>query len=95
MNGLADVFENFRYVSISNYKLDPCHYVGTPSFGWGAMLLKTGVILDANNLYGVSMSQKLPFSNFEWVYDVTEQMIREYDDNDIGHVLEVDLHYPK
>jgi hypothetical protein len=46
VNGLADVFEYFRKTSINTYKLDPCHYVGTPSFGWDAMLLKTKVELD-------------------------------------------------
>ena len=46
VNGLADVFENFRTTSLDYYKLDPCHYVGTPSFGWDAMLLKTGVKLE-------------------------------------------------
>ena len=46
VNGLADVFENFRKTLINTYKLDPCHYVGTPSFGWDAMLLKTKVELD-------------------------------------------------
>ena len=30
VNGLADVFENFRETSLKYYKLDPCHYVGTP-----------------------------------------------------------------
>ena len=46
VNGLADVFENFRTTSLEYYKLDPCHYVGTPSFGWDAMLLKTGIKLE-------------------------------------------------
>lgn len=46
VNGLADVFENFRNTSIETYKIDPCHYVGTPSFGWDAMLLLTKVNLD-------------------------------------------------
>jgi len=32
VNGLADVFENFRQTSIKYYKLEPCNYVGTPSF---------------------------------------------------------------
>jgi hypothetical protein len=36
VNGLTDVFENFRKTSIDTYKLDPCHYVGIPSFGWDA-----------------------------------------------------------
>ena len=27
--------------------------------------------LDANNLYGHSMSQKLPYKNFKWSNDLT------------------------
>lgn len=46
VNGLADVFENFRQTSLQYYKLDPCHYVGTPSFAWDAMLLKQNVELE-------------------------------------------------
>lgn len=46
VNGLADVFENFRKTSIEYYKLDPCHYTGAPAFAWNAMLLKTGVKLE-------------------------------------------------
>ena len=149
VNGLADVFESFRKTSINTYKLDPCHYVGTPSFGWDAMLLKTktkldlltdsdmyqffergirggqSVIfkkyckannkylsdfnpeepstyisyLDANNLYGVSMSCKLPISNFEWINgnELNEEMIMNYNEetDNIGYVLEVDLEYPE
>ena len=32
---------------------------------------------------------------FEWCDDVTEKIVREYDDGEISYVLEVDLHYPK
>jgi hypothetical protein len=148
VNGLADVFENFRKTSIDTYKLDPCHYVGTPSFGWDAMLLKTKVeldlmtdcdmyqffergirggqsvifkkyakannkylsdynpnekstyisYLDANNLYGVSMSCKLPYGEFEWVNgdDLSINDIMNYneDTDNKAYVLEVDLEYP-
>ena len=53
VNGLADVFENFRQTSIKYYKLEPCHYVGTPSFAWNAMLLKSNVKLE--NLSDIDM----------------------------------------
>jgi hypothetical protein len=43
VNGLADVFESFRNTSLEYYKLDPCNYVGTPSFAWDAMLLMTTI----------------------------------------------------
>lgn len=46
VNGLADVFENFRQTSLEYYKLDPCHYVGTPSFAWDSLLLKQNIELE-------------------------------------------------
>ena len=55
--------------------------------------------LDANNLYGWAMSQKLPVNGFKWVNDVTEineEFIENYDENnDKGYILEVDVKYPK
>ena len=149
VNGLADVFENFRRTSITTYKLDPCHYVCTPSFGWDAMLLKTKIqlelivdcdmyqffergirggqsvifkkyakannkylsdynpeepstyisYLDANNLYGVAMSCKLPDSGFKWIGgdEISIDDIMNYDEekHNEAYVLEVDLEYPK
>ena len=55
--------------------------------------------LDANNLYGWAMSQKLPVNNFKWVEDLlkfNESFIKNYDENsDEGYILEVDVEYPK
>ena len=55
--------------------------------------------LDANNLYGWAMSQKLPVDGFKWIEDVSEideDFIRNYDENsDIGYFLKVDIEYPK
>ena len=53
--------------------------------------------LDANNLYGLAMSQKLPVSGFKWKKDMskfTEEFIKNYDeDSDKGYILEVDVKY--
>ena len=51
--------------------------------------------LDANNLYGVAMSQKLPYGDFKWSNDIknTEDILNYYD-GDNGYFLEVDLEYP-
>ena len=53
--------------------------------------------LDANNLYGWPMCQKLPVNGFKWVKDVSkthEKLIKNYDeDNDKGYILEVDVKY--
>ena len=55
--------------------------------------------LDANNLYGWAMSQKLSRNNFKWVEDtsiINEDFIRNYKENSYkGYILEVDVKYPK
>ena len=55
--------------------------------------------LDANNLYGWAMSQKLPVNNFKWIEDtskINEKIIKNYYENSgKGYILEVDVKYPK
>ena len=56
--------------------------------------------LDANNLYGWAMSQKLPVNGFMWyseyLSDFNEDFIKNYKENsDEGYFLEVDIEYPK
>ena len=54
--------------------------------------------LDANNLYGWSMSQCLPTGNFKWMSDrnINKLDLAKYKDNSKrGLILEVDLEYPK
>src|SRR5436190_22049564 len=149
---LADIFENFRSVCLTNYGLDPAHYLTAPSLAWDAMLKLTDVTLDlisdydmylmiekgirggvsqcikryckannkyvkdydpekpenyilyvdANNLYGWALSQKLPYKGIVWlrpgVYTLKEweETILELDENaEYGYILEVDLEYPK
>ena len=54
--------------------------------------------LDANNLYGWGMSQKLPYKNFRWI---DEAMLADLDptqlgaEGETGCILQVDLEYPK
>lgn len=144
---LASVFENFRKVSIKNYKLDPAHFLTLPGYTWDAMLKFTNVelelltdidmfhffkkgirggvsscisrkaiannqfvpqydpaqpkvfiaYLDATNLYGYSMIQYLPQSNFTWLSppEIENFIVNDVDDeSNWGYVLEVDLHYP-
>jgi len=51
---------------------------------------------DCNNLYGYSMCESLPISGFEWVDQINEDDIINFDkDGDIGYILEVDLKYPR
>ena len=42
---LADVFENFRKMCQTYYKIDPAHYYSSPGFAWEAMLKMTGAKL--------------------------------------------------
>ena len=42
----ADVFENVRNVCLSNYELDPAHFVSLPGLAWQACLKKTNVELE-------------------------------------------------
>ena len=52
--------------------------------------------VDANNLYGASMSHPLPIGNFRWCEDIENLNIMELDpDGDTCYILEVDLNYPE
>ena len=54
--------------------------------------------LDANNLYGWAMSQKLPTHGFKWMKDIdihSTIKLLEKKDTKIGYIFEVDLEYPK
>ena len=55
--------------------------------------------LDANNLYGWAMSQKLPVNGFKWinnVMEIDEKFIKNYDeDSDKRYILEIDIKYPR
>ena len=55
--------------------------------------------VDANNLYGWAISQKLPGNGFKWIKNVTEideKFIKNYnEDSDEGYIFEVDVKYPR
>ena len=51
--------------------------------------------IDANNLYGHSMSQYLPYDEIKFDNNIKlEDILNTPDDSDIGYFLEVDLTYP-
>ena len=145
---LADVFENFRNACLSNYELDPTHFVSLPGLAWHACLKKTNVelelitdydmllmiedgirggichaiqryakannkymkdydknkessyiqYLDANNLYGMAMTEKLPVKGYKWMDDISminEEFVKSYNKNSSkGYILNVDVDYP-
>ena len=53
--------------------------------------------LDANNLYGWAMSQKLPIKGFKWIDADKSKVLKllEKKDTNIGYIFEVDLVYPE
>ncbi|XP_039278288.1 uncharacterized protein LOC120350099 [Nilaparvata lugens] len=58
--------------------------------------------IDANNLYGWALSQKLPYKDLQFInsdirnLDEWEDIIKNYDENDdVGYIFEVDLKYPE
>ena len=55
--------------------------------------------LDASNLYGIAMFQKLPVDGFKWEKNMSkfnEDFIKNYDEESgEGYILEVDVEYPK
>ena len=60
--------------------------------------------LDANNLYGKAMTQKLPVRGFRWTDDISkidEDFVKDYDNNNNNnnnnnksYILDVDIGYP-
>ena len=53
------------------------------------------IYLDANNLYGWAMTQRLPTGEFKWVKVNLRDVLDTADDADYGYFLEVDLNYPQ
>ena len=54
--------------------------------------------LDANNLYGWAMSQRLPTHGFKWIKDLTIEKVMKIVNGSItkrGYIFEVDLEYPE
>ena len=54
--------------------------------------------LDANNLYGYAICEKLPLKRYKWADTsmITDEFVKNYDENsDTGYLLEVDVEYPK
>ena len=76
---LADVFENFRKMSLETYGLDPIHYYSLPGLSWDAMLEYTGVELitdpDMHQMVGKSMRGEI--SNISHRYATSNHPIMD------------------
>ena len=57
------------------------------------------VYLDASNLYGCEISQKLLVNGFEWLKELSEfneRLTKDYKENSYqGYFFELDVEYPK
>ena len=57
------------------------------------------IYTDYNNLYGKTMSEKLPVDGLEWVEDISEideNFIKNYnEDSNVGYFIEADIEYPR
>ena len=54
------------------------------------------IYLNKNNLYGWSISEYLPYKEFEWLENVDELDVMSINEKrEIGYFLEVDLEYPE
>ena len=50
--------------------------------------------IDANNLYGYALMQKLPYKDFSWAYELTlDEVLNAGDDSDYGYWLICNLEY--
>ena len=80
-----------RYVNVEGK-----NYITNPEINKEDKNQQWLMYLDANNLYGYAMSQKLPTGNFKWVEDLEklDKDIRSGNCSD-GHILNVELTVPK
>ena len=53
------------------------------------------IYLDINNFYGWAMVQSLPYCDFQWIQLEKFQFSADVNESEFGHILEVDLEYPK
>ena len=54
---------------------------------------KSIMYIDANNLYGWAMCQKMPYKDFEFSTDNLETILSTPDDGEEGYFVECDLDY--
>ena len=48
-------------------------------------------MVDANNLYGYAMMQKLPYKNFEYSVTSLDKILNTPDDSDHGYYIVCDI----
>jgi hypothetical protein len=75
-----------RYVKANN----------TYVVGYDSETKSTYLVLDANNLYGWSMVQSLPYKGSKFNTEITiDEILNTADDADTGYTVEVDLYFAR
>ena len=83
---LADIFENFRNMSLKTYELDPAYFVSLPGFAWHACLkitgVKLGLITDINVLLMIENAMRGGVCHVIRSYaEVNNKYMDNYDEN--------------
>ena len=83
---LADIFENFRDMSLKIYGLDPAYFVSLPGFAWHACLKITGVnlelITDINMLLMIESAMRGGVCHVMRSYvEANNKYMNNYDEN--------------
>ena len=83
---LADVFDNFRDMSVGIYELDPVKFISAPGLAWQAALKKTQVKLDhltdADILLMVEKGIRGRICNsIHWYAKTNNKCMDDYDEN--------------
>ena len=83
---LADIFENFRDMSLKIYGLDPAYFVSLPGFAWHACLKTTGVklalITDINMLLMIESGMRGGVCHVIRSYaEASNKYMNNYDEN--------------
>ena len=89
---LADIFENFRDVSLKIYGLDPAYFVLLPGFAWHACLKITGVklelITDINMLLMIESGMRGRVCHVICSYaETNNKYMNNYDENEESSFL--------
>jgi len=85
-------------VSVISHRYAKANIPGSPDFNPPEEGIHSHLLyVDANNLYGWAMSQKLPTGNFNFLTEEEGKkfdVLKISDDSETGYIIECDLEYP-
>ena len=93
---LADVFENFRNISLEIYALDPAKLFSAPELAWQATLRKTKVKLDllTDTITLFRVEKGIREGIFHSVYKyakASNKYIKDYDKKKNSHIFKIGI----